>query len=162
MADSPGMQSGMAFGDVLDAALDGARGAGCRVPGGPSERSRAIATPSYLPSLHGFGEVVTTRRARAALEHFRPLAAPPRPRPRRILSMKQKDALDSLTTLGARLDADFTLEELRAAFRMLALHYHPDRHFTRSEAEQVVLAAQFARAHDAYEQLKTVAPAVTH
>ncbi len=76
--------------------------------------------------------------------------------------MKQKDALDSLTTLGARLDADFTLEELRAAFRMLALHYHPDRHFTRSEAEQVVLAAQFARAHDAYEQLKTVAPAVTH
>lgn len=76
--------------------------------------------------------------------------------------MKQKHALDSLTALGARLDADFTLEELRTAFRMLALRYHPDHHFSRSEAEQVVLCAQFARAHDAYEQLKTIPPAHTH
>jgi len=45
-----------------------------------------------------------------------------------------------------------------AAFRMLALRYHPDRHITSSEAEQVVLAAQSARAHDACEQLKTGSP----
>ena len=70
--------------------------------------------------------------------------------------MKQQEALDALIGLGARLDAEFTQDELRAAFRMLALRYHPDRHVSSSDAERERLAMLFTRAHDAYERLKVI------
>lgn len=162
------MRPGMAFGEVLDEVLDGherhSRGPGphdrFRTDG--SENHLRIATPSYIPLRHSFGEFVAAWRAHAGLEILRRRAGSTHPRPRRKLSMKQKDALDALRTLGARLDADFTLEELRTAFRMLALRYHPDRHITSSDAEQALLAVLFAQARDAYEELTVMAPATFH
>jgi hypothetical protein len=46
-------------------------------------------------------------------------AAPPA-RPARVLSQSQREALNALIGLGAKLDDGFTLQELRSQFRALA------------------------------------------
>lgn len=139
------MGRGKAFVEVLDDKLDGYESHAT----GPI--SVPIATMSYFPPLYAMGGVVAARCA-----HAEP------PRPPRKLSMKQQEALDALIGLGARLDTEFTQDELRAAFRMLALRYHPDRHVSSSDAEKAHLALLFARAHNAYERLKVVEPAILH
>jgi hypothetical protein len=55
----------------------------------------------------------------------RPLDGTPR-RPARTLSGPERDALDFLNSFGADLDAAFTRDELRSAFRALAHRFHPD------------------------------------
>jgi hypothetical protein len=80
----------------------------------------------------------------------------------RTLSMKQQEALDALIRLGARLERDFTDDELRSVFRTLALRYHPDRHVNSGAAERQRLSMLFARAVAAYELLKTATPRIVH
>jgi hypothetical protein len=142
------MGRGQAFVDVLDAMLDGYESHAAAAP----RRPAAVATLSHYWIPQGL------QRAQAP-------AAAPRPgraRPHRTLSMKHQDALDTLLGLGARLDQDYTDGELRRAFRTLALRYHPDRHVDAGDAERAHLAALFARAHAAYELLKTATPRTLH
>jgi hypothetical protein len=79
----------------------------------------------------------------------------PSTRPRRMLSVRQAQALRDLVALGARLADDFTRQELRSAFRLLARRYHPDRHAGSSDAERARLSTVFAGVCDAYNALAT-------
>jgi hypothetical protein len=149
------MGRGKAFVDVLDDLLDGPAGHAGRpapppFPGGFQDR---VATHSYFWFEQGL-------KASAAVP---PLAgtvadrAPePPPRPRRTLSPRQQQALDVLVGLGGRLESDFTPDDLRRVYRTLARRYHPDGNPGCSDVEKAQLASQFARAHDAYEHLKSV------
>jgi hypothetical protein len=74
-------------------------------------------------------------------------------RSERHLTTVQRRALADLTALGAAIDASFTRDELRTAFRVLARRYHPDRHASRSDVDPARLSAQFRRLHDAYRVL---------
>ena len=95
----------------------------------------------------------------ARLAHFctSPLsgesAAGSAPRPSRRLSLRQREALETLRTLGATLPADFTDDELRRAFRTLARRYHPDRHPGCSDEQRSTLCSLFGHAYEAYEVL---------
>jgi DnaJ-domain-containing protein 1 len=134
------MGRGQAFVDVLDGMLDGYESHAAAAP----RLDMRVATPSLF-----------------ILRETRPVVAATR-RPRRILSMKQQDALDTLLDLGARLDRDFTDDELRRTFRALAMRYHPDRHINADEQERTRLAVLFTRAHAAYEILKAAPPKTLH
>jgi hypothetical protein len=147
------MGRGQAFVDLLDGMLDGYESHAAAAP----RRPLPIATRSHywIPQA--------LQRGHASAAPARLAEAPAQARPRRTLSMKQQDALDTLLGLGARLDQDFTDGELRRAFRNLALRYHPDRHVDAGEAERARLAALFARARAAYELLlMAAAPPTLH
>jgi hypothetical protein len=70
--------------------------------------------------------------------------APERLRTARILSAREQRALRGLVALGADLDAQFTADQLRRAFRILARRYHPDRHPDTDAAATARLARTFA------------------
>ena len=78
-------------------------------------------------------------------------------RPKRTLSPEQREALNQLIGLGARLDSDFTMPELRSAFRALARTYHPDRHPGTRAGEKARLSTAFVTLRNAYDTLKTAA-----
>lgn len=86
------------------------------------------------------------------------IPSPLRPtRVQRCLTAKQRVALATLVALGATLGADFTIAELRTAFRALARRYHPDSFAGASELERSRLARLFTSARDAYELLRASA-----
>lgn len=91
---------------------------------------------------------------RALDEHERPSS-----RPQRTLSSRGRAALDQLNALGAAIGTDFTVQELRQAFRTLARRYHPDRHPGSSAIEKARLSRQFIQLHDAYRELQAGTPA---
>ena len=78
-------------------------------------------------------------------------------RVKRTLSPRQREALNQLLGLGARLDPDFTLQELRSAFRALAREYHPDHHPDTMPGERARLSTLFVTLRDAYDALKIAA-----
>lgn len=59
--------------------------------------------------------------------------------------------VEALRVLGLPVDAD--LAQIRAAFRRLAAHMHPDRQCTSSDANRKEMAERFARASAAYHLL---------
>ena len=71
----------------------------------------------------------------------------------RALSPGQRGALEQLTRLGARVRPDFTRDELRSQFRLLARAHHPDRHPGCSDRDRSRLTAAFATLRTAYEIL---------
>jgi hypothetical protein len=84
----------------------------------------------------------------------------PLPRPRRVLTANQRQAFEALVGHGATLTVDFTDAELRTAFRILALRYHPDRHPGSNAVELRRLSAIFSTLTDAYRALLGTAHAV--
>ncbi len=106
------------------------------------------AHASRVASAYGPGH-----RARAVAAE--PVTPQPS-RPSRVLTDRQRQALALMIGLGATLNADFTVRDLKGAFRTLARLYHPDRHPGSSEFEQARLGRQFAMLHDAYRQLLKV------
>ena len=74
----------------------------------------------------------------------------------RVLSHSQREALNQMIGLGARLDDAFTMQELRSEFRALARVYHPDRHQARRAAAQQA-ASSFVALRRAYDILKAAA-----
>lgn len=107
----------------------------CVAPPGALPHSRRASTSS---PLH---RTVTTHRDAGDQK------------PLRRLTPGQRDALHHLVACGATLDAGFTREELRSAFRSLARAYHPDRHPTLGQAERECLARAFTSLREAYEVL---------
>jgi hypothetical protein len=75
----------------------------------------------------------------------------------RVLSSAQREALNQMIGLGARLDDTFTLQELRSEFRALARLYHPDHHHGTRRASAVPAASPFVALRSAYEVLKKAA-----
>jgi hypothetical protein len=74
----------------------------------------------------------------------------------RALSAREREAMAMMKLLGAPLTPAFTEDELRRAFRTLALAYHPDRHAAGGAQEQARLGELFTLARDAYETLAGV------
>ena len=149
------MARGVSFAEVLDEKVAGHRKA---------EPAPAPHVP-FTPTI-GFyfdtGTVAPEVRARATAR-ARAAAPPPRaaagPRPPRTLTASERQALETLVGLGAAIDADFTAETLRSAFRLLARRHHPDRHPRSSDLERARQSAVFAQLHDAYRRLQPVASA---
>ncbi len=48
-----------------------------------------------------------------------------------------------------------TVDEIKAAFRKLALTHHPDRHVDLTEAQQTIESDRFKRISSAYQVLLT-------
>jgi hypothetical protein len=146
----------MAFAEVLDEKLNGYESQAAASRPAPQPR---VATWSHYwveQRVQAAGVGRNAAASAAAAEDAQP------PRVPRTLSMKQQEALDALIRLGARLDRDFTDDELRSVFRSLALRYHPDRHVNSDDAERERLSMLFARAVTAYELLKTAMPKIVH
>lgn len=148
-ADS-GHVDAVSFADVLDAALG-------RVPVEPA-RARAASRAAWAPG--------GAPPAPAAFLFARPLtAAVPRwpaasaTAPRRAdhaFSDEERRAFNRLLDLGARLDANFSADDLRREYRRLAQLYHPDRHSGGSDVEQGSLARIFAELTERYRCLRAL------
>ena len=101
-------------------------------------------------ALAGSTKVHTTGHARRTWSERAPACAMPA---RRALSAREREAVAEMETLGAQLPADFTFDELRRAFRALALEYHPDRHAQGTTRDKAQLGQLFTRAREAYRVL---------
>ena len=122
----------------------------------------------HRATVHAFLEFTAASKPVSSWHPRHPYAAPdgptdppqqqPTPAERR-LSRQEREALDQLNTLGAAISPYFTAEELRSAFRALALTFHPDRHHRSTRAEAASLSRDFIALHEAYRTLQTVAPA---
>jgi hypothetical protein len=116
------------------------------------------AGPSDVPRVECLGSYTSAQIQRPT--PFHPVSSSRAvSRSRRTLPARQQRALERLVALGASLEADFSPEELRSAFRSLARQYHPDRHPGTSDAEKKRLALTFAELHDAYTNLQVVSAA---
>jgi hypothetical protein len=112
-------------------------------------RDERAGVAAYVEAVFVAGEALTPRVGADA----RPAGSSSFERPVRMLSQKEREAVAAMEALGATLVAGFSLEELRRAFRTLALAYHPDRHAERGEHDTAHLAQLFTQARDAYEVL---------
>ena len=150
------MQGGASFAEVLDGFLHthvaGEQAAPPQAPAGPAPMNPFLFSTAYQRAP---GSLPREYAAAA------PPAAPRAARAARCLTPVQQRALDALIGLGAALSSDFTPQELRAAFRVLALRYHPDRHPFASAADVTVLAHTFTAITGHYEVLRgaTATPA---
>ncbi|MSO30998.1 MAG: J domain-containing protein [Acidobacteria bacterium] len=141
------MRRGIDFSQVLQERLEA-----CPVAE-VSEPTRGGPTPP--PSLGFFFNHPGLASAVPPHANPRRWQAPrPQPRPRRTFMPHEQRALDYLVGLGARLEPDLTMAELRSAFRALAREYHPDRHPGSSPQQRERLAALFRRLRQAYEHLQ--------
>jgi hypothetical protein len=121
-------------------------------------RREAVAAPrrdrsSEHSGPHPAPSVTTPQATSLRLVRSEPRVA----RPPRLLSAAQRDALNQMIGLGARLDDTFTLEELRSEFRALARLYHPDRHLATRRAGAGQAANSFVTLRSAYDLLKKAA-----
>lgn len=147
------MGPGKAFVDLLNEFLYVEAGPPILSPGSP------VLTQPFIWLEHPRRPTVVAHVPRAA--YVPPVTNASPVRPSRHLTRKQQQALDTLVELGAGIDAAFTADELRAAYRRLARHYHPDRHPGAGAQELSRLEVLFSRAHAAYGLLKAV-PQVVH
>ena len=173
-----GMATGQAFVDVLDDLLDAGPGTpDSHLPIPVIRFNGGIATQPFTwrdrrlsPATAGQrGSVLRTTQAPSATSHATlapalactiPLEPAPVTQKHRHLTSAQRQALDTLVALGARLDDAFTARDLHSAFRTLARRYHPDRHPGLDAHGTARLAETFARVRDACDRLKAVAEVV--
>ncbi len=138
------------FDELLDAAL---------AAEAPSSDDAGLAMPPEAPypfvyyrALRSLGtDLAAIRRHQP-----RPLAGAARGRDRqtiRQLTAAQREALCALNELGARLDPNFTLADLRRTFRSLARRCHPDAHHDAGPVERGHLARVFTTMHSQYQEL---------
>lgn len=113
--------------------------------------SAAPASRAGAPDRKSAGAPVAPARP-APAGQSRPTFVPAR----RVLTVAEQRALDRLLLLGARLDDQFSADDLRREYRKLALRLHPDRHVTAPAADRATLAEAFARATASYRCLSAV------
>jgi hypothetical protein len=123
-------------------------------------------TPAPSPAAHEAprpaAESARTASAKPAADPSLRPASPRVVRPptilrgRRPLTMAERRALDRLLLLGARLDDQFSADDLRREYRKLALRLHPDRHAQAPAGDRAALAEAFARATASYRCLQAV------
>ncbi len=132
------------FTDLLDEAL------GRPSPASPGPRAWALhgAPRQATPFLFARPLTAATPRWTAGLD--------PRPRRAHQLSGAERWALDRLLDLGAALAPDFSVDELRRAYRLLAHRYHPDRHAASDAVTQASMAGRFSEVSTAYRCLRAV------
>lgn len=104
-----------------------------------------------------FETAATERRTPDSLLRLVQPVRQPAPRLPRDLSPGQRDALNRMIGLGARLDDAFTLQELRSEFRALARLYHPDRQQAGRRAASAPGSGRFVALRQAYDVLKDAA-----
>ena len=158
------MRHAVPFAQVLDDAVAAANASSVRRPAPASALPRAIGFFEFTirgaqpPRIAPLG-----RSTYDIVAEPRPLRASPDPAPgrgsfatskrTRRLTRVQQRAVDDLVSLGARLGAEFTIDELRGAYRQLARRYHPDLHPGSTDGEKARLNALFSKAHDSYHTL---------
>jgi hypothetical protein len=142
------------FAEVLDEAIGG--GAGPAVAG----RGAAAATHQPMNPFVSFalptmaGARAAFARATAALGEGLAASATVRTRRRaRTLTPPQRCALDLLCEAGANLSPDFTADELRGEYRLLARRMHPDRHPDANAFQRALLSRRFAEVAEGYRCL---------
>jgi hypothetical protein len=150
----------IAFTEILDEKLNAAS----EPPASPKPAVRHVPTVvAFFSEFGATGRPVFDARGRDLYSSGSQPAVrihPGQPAsPRRSLSSREQAALDQLIALGATVGADFTVDQLRSAFRALAPMYHPDRHPGTSPGEKARLSMQFVQLHDAYRELKGALPA---
>ena len=153
------MNHGGAFAEILQQKL------GDFDPEPPAASAHAWRRPAQGPTVLYFDARVYATSApahtapvgHAGPAQVRPFVRPsPPPRPRRVLTALERQALEQFVALGASLTAEFTDGELRSAFRTLARQYHPDRHPGCGPFEQLRLSHTFASVCEAYRHLLSV------
>ncbi len=140
----------VSFADVLDAALG-------RVPAEPV-RTRAASRAAWAAGHSPLASAVFVfaRPLTSAVPRWPAIAAPAPRRPDHAFSAEERRAFNRLLDLGARLEANFSADDLRREYRRLAPLYHPDRHRGRTDAEQGSLARTFADLTDRYRCLRAL------
>jgi hypothetical protein len=119
----------------------------------PTVRQPASSAPAGAPA--------SERPPVMPISHVRTAApTPDQGRPIRILMARERRALRELIALGADLQPDFTVQELRRAFRILARRYHPDCHPDNDQAATAELSRSFAALAENYRCLKAVGESV--
>lgn len=112
-----------------------------RVPSRSGNAPTPDGTPrANEPESYGVGPAVST--------------VPPA-RLRRRLTTAQWRALEAFNQFGAGIHVDYSVGELRSAFRMLARRFHPDRHPDANVVDRHRLAVQFTTIRNSYETLLT-------
>lgn len=144
------------FAELLDAAI--AADERAAMPGGGLSFAPETPYPFvYYRALRSLGtDVATVRRHAARAASHRP--APPRPaasRPSssRPLTAAECAALRTLNAFGADLTPDFTVNELRRAFKRAARRCHPDAHHDAGPLECTRLGQVFGAVSEAYRLL---------
>lgn len=133
------------FADVLDEALG-------RVPAEPAPRRQAWAASSAPPAA----AFMFARPLITAVPRWPAVAAAAPRRADHTFSDDQRRAFNRLLDLGARLEANFSADDLRREYRRLAHLYHPDRHSGGSDVEQGSLARTFAELTERYRCLRAL------
>ena len=149
------MAGGAAFADILDQKVSGLAESG-RIPDAPLPPRFIPPHPLLFTTPHRPFRSSTYRVVTCETRSADQRPVPPRPasvRPSRTLTRRQRQALDAFIERGAPLTPDFTPSELRSAFRMLALAYHPDRHPATSEAEKSRLTRVLAGLNEHHQAL---------
>ena len=125
-------------------------------PGQTGCAAPASAIWGFRPDAVPLGATVLGARWAAAYGHSEAASPAPRPpRAARSLTPPQHAALDRLRALGATdLGSEFSPDELRHAYRVLARTYHPDRFQDLTPEAQARLAASFAEVTEAYRLLQ--------
>jgi hypothetical protein len=77
-------------------------------------------------------------------------------RPDHAFTDLERRAFDRLLDLGARLELNFSADELRREYRRLAQRYHPDRHTGGSVVEQGRLGRTFAELTERYRCVRAL------
>jgi hypothetical protein len=118
--------------------------------------SGATPSSSTVPAAGIFTAPLAGSPLAAPRAAFARIAPPPR-RPARRLTPRQRAALNLLRGTGSPwLSEDFSIAELKTAFRRAARLVHPDVH--PDSADHAALAGRFHEIRKAFEALRPVIP----
>jgi hypothetical protein len=137
------------FADVLDEAPG-------RVPAEPARMSAPRRQAWAAGSAPQAAVFMFARPLTAAVPRWPSVPGTAPRRADHAFSDDQRRAFNRLLDLGARLDANFSADDLRREYRRLAHLYHPDRHSSGSDVEQGSLARAFAELTERYRSLRAL------